>query len=34
MAICFFVNFFIVAPNFGDLMYGTFVPTIPEGTAG
>jgi natural resistance-associated macrophage protein len=31
MASCFFINFFIVAPNFGDLMYGTFVPTIPKG---
>ena len=34
MAICFFVNFVVVAPDFGDLMFGTFVPTIPEGTSG
>jgi natural resistance-associated macrophage protein len=34
MAVCFFVNFFIVAPNFGDLMFGLFVPTIPGDSLG
>lgn len=34
MAVCFFVNFFIISPNFGDLMFGLFVPTIPEGSFG
>lgn len=32
MAVCFFINFFIVKPDVGEVFYGTFVPTIPEGT--
>jgi len=32
MAVCFFVNFFIVKPDFSAVLYGTFVPTIPSGT--
>ncbi|CDW81910.1 nramp family mn2+ fe2+ transporters containing protein [Stylonychia lemnae] len=32
MAICFFVNFFIVGPDVGSVFFGTFVPTIPSGT--
>ena len=32
MAVCFFVNFFVVGPDFKEVMFGTFVPTIPAGT--
>jgi natural resistance-associated macrophage protein len=32
MAVCFFLNFFIVNPNVGDVLFGTFVPTIPKGS--
>jgi len=32
MAVCFFVNFFVVRPNAADVFFGTFVPTIPAGT--
>eukprot|EP00347_Sterkiella_histriomuscorum_P016380 403353411 len=32
MAVCFFVNLFIVKPDIGPLLFGTFVPTIPEGS--
>lgn len=32
MAVCFFLNFFLVSPNIGDVLFGTFVPTIPKGT--
>ena len=32
MAVCFFVNFVIVKPDIGELLFGTFVPTIPEGS--
>ena len=31
MAVCFFVNFFVVKPDVTDVLYGTFVPTIPHG---
>jgi natural resistance-associated macrophage protein len=31
MATCFFMNFIIVKPNMGEVLYGTFVPTIPAG---
>lgn len=31
MAICFFINFFIVKPDYLSVFYGTFVPTIPKG---
>jgi natural resistance-associated macrophage protein len=31
MAICFFINFFIVKPDYLSVLYGTFVPTIPQG---
>ena len=33
MAICFFINFFIVKPDVGEVFFGLFVPTIPEGSA-
>lgn len=33
MAICFFINFFVVKPDILEVLYGTFVPTIPEGSA-
>jgi natural resistance-associated macrophage protein 2 len=29
MALCFFLNFFLVKPDLGQVLYGTFVPTIP-----
>jgi NRAMP (natural resistance-associated macrophage protein)-like metal ion transporter len=32
MAICFFINFFIVKPDIGAVLFGTFVPTIPAGS--
>lgn len=32
MATCFFINFFIVKPDPLDVLYGTFVPTIPKGS--
>lgn len=32
MAICFSINFFAVKPDFGLVLRGTFVPTIPSGT--
>jgi NRAMP (natural resistance-associated macrophage protein)-like metal ion transporter len=32
MAICFFINFFAVHPDFAAVLRGTFVPTIPAGT--
>ena len=31
MAVCFFVNFIIVKPDFGSVLYGTFIPSIPPG---
>jgi len=31
MAVCFFINFFIVKPDFKEVLFGTFVPTIPSG---
>jgi Mn2+/Fe2+ NRAMP family transporter len=32
MAICFFVNFFVVKPDVLEILEGTFVPDIPEGS--
>lgn len=32
MATCFFINFFVVGPDLGEVLFGTFVPTIPSGT--
>jgi NRAMP (natural resistance-associated macrophage protein)-like metal ion transporter len=32
MAVCFFINFFAVKPDLGSLLFGTFVPTIPDGS--
>lgn len=32
MAVCFFLNFVIVKPDMADVLFGTFVPTIPAGT--
>lgn len=32
MALCFFVNFFIVGPDLKEVLIGTFIPTIPAGT--
>ena len=32
MAVCFFMNFLIVGPDLKEVMFGTFVPTIPAGT--
>jgi natural resistance-associated macrophage protein 2 len=32
MALCFFVNFFVVGPDFKEVLIGTFIPTIPAGT--
>lgn len=34
MAVCFFINFFVVKPDIGAVLFGTFVPTIPEGSLG
>ena len=31
MAVCFFLNFFIVKPDIGAVLFGTFIPTIPAG---
>jgi len=32
MAVCFFVNFFVVKPDVVDVLFGTFVPTLPAGS--
>ncbi len=32
MAVCFFINFCFVKPDIGDVLFGTFVPTLPEGS--
>lgn len=32
MAVCFFINFFAVSPDYGEVFRGMFVPTIPSGT--
>ena len=32
MAVCFFINFFVVKPDISAVLFGTFVPTVPEGT--
>jgi natural resistance-associated macrophage protein len=32
MAVCFFINFFVVKPDPLEVLYGTFVPTIPKGS--
>ena len=33
MATCFFLNFFLVKPDFSAVLLGTLVPSIPAGTA-
>lgn len=33
MAVCFFINFFVVKPDVLEVLFGTFVPTLPEGSA-
>lgn len=32
MAICFFINFFVVKPDPAEVIFGLFVPTIPAGS--
>lgn len=32
MATCFFINFFVVNPDPLEVLFGTFVPTIPAGS--
>ncbi|TNV80349.1 hypothetical protein FGO68_gene15737 [Halteria grandinella] len=32
MAVCFFLNFVMVKPDIGEVLFGTLVPTIPAGT--
>lgn len=32
MAVCFFINFFVVKPDVGEVFFGTFIPTVPSGS--
>jgi natural resistance-associated macrophage protein len=32
MAVCFFINFFVVKPDPSEVLFGLFVPTIPSGS--